>query len=63
MVRLLATDAPLLAANADDAETLADMAKGEEMAVLDITGLWAWGYRRRDHMVGYVAADALAPHD
>ncbi|HEX8535388.1 MAG TPA: SH3 domain-containing protein, partial [Allosphingosinicella sp.] len=34
---------------------------GDEFAVLDITGGWAWGYRRLDHHVGYVPTDLLEP--
>lgn len=39
------------------------MEPGEEFALLDITGQWAWGYRRADHLVGYVLADRLASKD
>jgi hypothetical protein len=52
--------APVQAAPADDAEALFALDPGAEFAVLDITGGWAWGYRRSDHLVGYVRADALA---
>jgi len=37
------------------------MAPDEEFAMLDVTGCWAWGYRRSDHLVGYVKADCLQP--
>jgi len=43
-----------------DAETVSELAPGDEFAVLDIAGDWAWGYRRIDHKVGYVAIDALS---
>lgn len=43
-----------------EVETLLEMAAGEEFALLDITGGWAWGYRRSDHRVGYLPADSLA---
>ena len=33
---------------------------GEEFAVLEYAGGWAWGYCRADHLVGYVEAIALA---
>ena len=36
---------------------------GEQFALLDLTGGWAWGYRVSDHLVGYVEASALAPAD
>lgn len=38
----------------DDAEIMAELCSGEAFAVLDISGGWAWGYRRLDHKVGYV---------
>lgn len=43
-----------------DAEPHYEMAAGEEFALLDVTGEWAWGYRSRDHKVGYLKADSLA---
>jgi hypothetical protein len=42
-----------------DAEAVTELAPGDEFAVLDIAGGWAWGYRRADHKVGYVAVDEL----
>jgi dipeptidyl peptidase-like protein len=36
------------------------MVAGEEFALLDVTGGWAWGYRRKDHKVGYLRVEALA---
>jgi hypothetical protein len=42
-----------------DAETVSELHPGDEFAVLDITGGWAWGYRRSNHHVGYVPADLL----
>lgn len=35
------------------------MKAGEEFALLDVTGNWAWGYRASDHMVGYIEASKL----
>lgn len=53
-------DAPLREqAGGDAARTM--LASGEEFALLDLTGGWAWGYRLSDHLVGYVEASALAP--
>jgi hypothetical protein len=43
-----------------EAESLYELAEGEEFALLDVTGGWAWGYRRKDHKVGYLRAEALA---
>jgi hypothetical protein len=42
-----------------DAPVLFELAPGAEFALLDVSGGWAWGYRRPDHRVGYVRADAL----
>jgi len=43
----------------DGAEAVSQLLPGEEFAVLDITGGWAWGYCRLDHRVGYVEAIEL----
>jgi hypothetical protein len=43
-----------------DAEVVSELAPGDEFAVLDIAGGWAWGYARADHHVGYVAIDDLS---
>jgi hypothetical protein len=52
--------APVRIAADDDAETLFELEPSAEFAVLDVTGGWAWGYRRADHLVGYVREDLLA---
>ncbi|MDT9597835.1 C40 family peptidase [Sphingosinicella rhizophila] len=52
--------APLRASPSDTAETISELLPGEEFAVVDVTGHWAWGYCRADHKVGYVEAIALA---
>jgi cell wall-associated NlpC family hydrolase len=36
-----------------------ELLPGEEFAVLELSGGWAWGYSRHDHYVGYVEAIAL----
>ncbi len=36
-----------------------ELLPGEEFAVLEISGEWAWGYCRHDHYVGYVQAIEL----
>ena len=43
-----------------DAEIVTELAPGDEFAILEISGAWAWGYRRSNHNVGYVRAEALA---
>ena len=44
---------------AASADVVSELNPGDEFAVLDITGGWAWGYRRANHHVGYVPADWL----
>lgn len=63
MSRRVAEGAELRESNDDQSALVAELTAGEELAVLDITGAWAWGYRRKDHRVGYVAVDRLAPAD
>ena len=47
---------------APDAEgdPVSELLPGEEFAVLEYAGGWAWGYCMADHIVGYVEAIALA---
>jgi hypothetical protein len=42
-----------------EAPISSELLAGEEFAVLEISGGWAWGYCRHDHYVGYVEATAL----
>jgi hypothetical protein len=44
----------------ETAPAVTELAPGEEFAVLDIAGGWAWGYRRANHHVGYVPLADLA---
>ena len=53
------TGADVFAAADAGSEIRYRMDPGEEFALLDVTGQWAWGYRRADHLVGYVRADLL----
>ena len=50
-----------IAPNAE-AEAASELLPGEEFAVLEYAGGWAWGYCAADHIVGYVEAIALADH-
>ena len=45
-----------------DAPVASELLPGEEFAVLEYAGGWAWGYCAADHMVGYVEMIALADH-
>jgi Bacterial dipeptidyl-peptidase Sh3 domain/NlpC/P60 family len=48
------------AAPADNGQAITELLPGEEFAVLEYAGGWAWGYVRADHVTGYVEAIALA---
>lgn len=43
-----------------EAAALSELLPGEEFAVLEYAGGWAWGYCLGDHIVGYVEAIELA---
>ena len=43
-----------------EGEAVSELLPGEEFAVLEYAGGWAWGYCAADHIVGYVEAIALA---
>ena len=45
-----------------EADAASELLPGEEFAVLEYAGGWAWGYCAADHIVGYVEAIALADH-
>ena len=42
-----------------EAPPSSELLPGEEFAVLEFSGAWAWGYCRHDHYVGYVEAIQL----
>jgi hypothetical protein len=44
---------------AGEAEPVSELLPGEDFAVLEYSGGWAWGYCVADHRVGYVEAIAL----
>lgn len=52
--------APLLAEPDAGATAVSELLHGEDFAVLDVAGGFAWGYCCHDHYVGYVVLDALA---
>jgi uncharacterized protein YgiM (DUF1202 family) len=61
MIRTAGADATVVRAEASErSEVVSELKPGDEFAVLDISGGWAWGYRRLNHHVGYVPADQLA---
>jgi len=48
------------AAPNDSSDAASELLPGEDFAVLEYAGGWAWGYCCTDHIVGYVEAIALA---
>ena len=61
LLRHLADDAPFLAGREDGAVTIAMLAEGDELLMLDCSLGWAWGYAGVERRVGYVRATALKP--
>ncbi len=59
MVRMATSSAIMRTRPSSDSEAASQLLPGEEFAVLDLSGGWAWGYSRHDHYVGYVAAASL----
>lgn len=55
----MSTSAMVMQAPSHKAEAVSQLLPGEEFAVLDMTGGWAWGYCVHDHYVGYLRTDAL----
>ncbi len=51
--------APLRSATGAAVSAVSELVMGEEFALLDVSGEWAWGYCRHDHYVGYLPFDAL----
>lgn len=51
---------PVRPAPDGEIEAISELLPGEEFAVLEYAGGWAWGYCLGDHLVGYVEAIELA---
>jgi hypothetical protein len=61
LVRSCGAHATFVRARPDlDGEAVTELLPGEEFAVLEYAGGWAWGYCVADHAVGYVEAIELA---
>jgi hypothetical protein len=60
LMRHLVAAARFLPEPSNDVEPIAELRKGDELRVLDLSLGWAWGYGP-DGRVGYVLADAVAP--
>lgn len=52
--------ADILAAGNSSAPRISQLLPGEDFAVVETSGDWAWGYSAHDHYVGYVPAAALS---
>jgi cell wall-associated NlpC family hydrolase len=52
---------PVRGTPSDEASAVSELLHGEEFAVVDSSGGWAWGYSCHDNYVGYIAVDALGP--
>ena len=60
VVRSCGAHAAFVRSTADsEAEAVSELLPGEEFAVLEYAGGWAWGYCAADYIVGYIEAIAL----
>jgi len=59
LIRTALSAVPVRDGDSDTADIVAKLAPGDEFAILDIAGGWAWGYVRATHRVGYVENSAL----
>jgi cell wall-associated NlpC family hydrolase len=61
MIRSCVVPSAMMHEQADgDSTGISELIYGEDFAVLDVAGIWAWGYTVHDDYLGYVALDALA---
>lgn len=61
MLRACGAHAVYVRASAgEESRIVSELLPGEDFAVLEYAGGWAWGYCAADHVVGYVEAIALA---
>ncbi len=61
MIRSCIVPSAMMHEQADgDSTGISELIYGEDFAVLDVAGIWAWGYTVHDDYLGYVALDALA---
>jgi hypothetical protein len=59
IVRMASSATMMRKAARHDAEAVSQLLPGENFAILDLSGGWAWGYSLHDHYVGYVATDLI----
>lgn len=55
----VAATSPVRAAPSQTATAVSELLRGEDFAVVDAIGEWAWGYTPHDGYVGYVGVEAL----
>jgi hypothetical protein len=60
LVRHMVAAAPMLIEPSSGSGIIADLARGDELRMLDNSRGWAWGYGP-DGRVGYVPAEAVGP--
>ena len=61
MIRSCIVPSAMMHEQADgDSTGTSELIYGEDFAVLDVAGIWAWGYTVHDDYLGYVALAALA---
>ncbi len=61
MIRSCIVPSAMMHEQADGESTgISELIYGEDFAVLDVAGIWAWGYTVHDDYLGYVALAALA---
>lgn len=59
MPRMASCSTMMRSAASAEAEAVSQLLPGDQFAVLDLAGGWAWGFSRHDHYVGYVPFDLL----
>ncbi len=59
LARKIMADTALMSAPGPVGESLANLVKGDDFALLDSARGWAWGYAGNPRRVGYVCADAV----
>jgi NlpC/P60 family/Bacterial dipeptidyl-peptidase Sh3 domain len=61
MIRSCIVPSAMMHEQADGESTgISELIYGEDFAVLDVAGIWAWGYTVHDDYLGYVALAALS---
>lgn len=59
LAMMASASAMMRSAGNHQSEAVSQILPGEDFAVLDLSGGWAWGFSRHDHYVGYLPAAFL----